>query len=192
MTTTEETAKWNELMRLLEPFHDEARLLARGIARSRSEGDDLFQEATLRALDKLPSLRDHRKFRGWFYKVLLSVHRSLHRRRFWKRFTALELANTSVGDDGATWEDSRTSARRAASALSTLSSMQREAIVLFEIQGFSLDEVGSFQGVSVSTVKSRLARGRIRLRKFYSRLENGPARSVARKEECDESFEASL
>src|SRR5262245_8893265 len=105
------TIQWARLMTLLSPFHDQARTLARAVARSSAEGDDLFQEAVLRALDKLPSLREERKFRGWFYQILLSVHRSRHRRSFWNRFTSLGEVTVPLdaarGDDGSTWEDER-------------------------------------------------------------------------------------
>src|SRR5262245_34979293 len=60
---------------LLAPHHDAARATARRLSRSWADGDDLFQEAALRALDRLDELRDERSFRAWFYAVLLSVHR---------------------------------------------------------------------------------------------------------------------
>ena len=53
--------------------------------------------------------------------------------------------------------------------LGTLPDVQREAIVLFEMQGFSIDEIASLQRASVSAVKSRLARGREAMRKEYER-----------------------
>jgi hypothetical protein len=43
-------------------------------------------------------------------------------------------------------------------------------VVLFELERFSIEEVAALQGVSHSAVKSRLARGRKRLRRHYGRL----------------------
>lgn len=56
---------------------------------------------------------------------------------------------------------------RATRALSTLPAVQREAVVLRELEGFSIEEVAELQEVSVSAVKSRLSRGRQRLRRYY-------------------------
>jgi RNA polymerase sigma-70 factor (ECF subfamily) len=48
--------------------------------------------------------------------------------------------------------------------------VQREAVVLGDIEGYSIDEIAAIQGVTASAVKSRLARGRERLRRRYEGL----------------------
>ena len=58
-----------------------------------------------------------------------------------------------------------------ARALATLAPPEREAIVLFELEGFSLDEIAALQRSSLSAVKSRLVRARGRLRRHYERRE---------------------
>jgi RNA polymerase sigma-70 factor (ECF subfamily) len=75
-----------------------------------------------------------------------------------------------IGDDGSRWADERASADRATAALATLEPAQREAIVLFELHGYSIDEIAEIQRASVPAVKSRLTRGRDRLRQFYEAL----------------------
>ena len=67
-------------------------------------------------------------------------------------------------------DEERRAADRAARALATLPAEQREAIVLHELEGFSVDEVAEMQHASASAVKSRLSRGRERLRHYYQRL----------------------
>ena len=61
----------------------------------------------------------------------------------------------------------RDESKRVRVALSTLSSVQREAIVLFELEGMGVAEIARIQQVSASAVKSRLARGRQKLRVVY-------------------------
>lgn len=172
-------AHWETLMRLLGPIHDSARRTARRLARDATEGDDLFQEACLRAYHKLSGLRDPDRFRGWFYAVLLSVHRSRSRRAFWRRFLSLESeAEQGFDPCGVVPGDAQEEARRAqrvSRALASLPAVQREAVILFELEGFSCEEIAAMQRVSVSAVKSRLARGRDRLRRFYERLGFAPA-----------------
>ena len=46
---------------------------------------------------------------------------------------------------------------------------QRETIVLFELEGWQVDEIAALHKVSPSAVKSRLARGRDRLRAYYQK-----------------------
>lgn len=163
---------WHELSELLGPIHDDVQLFARRIAGSNAEGDDVFQEAVLRAARKLPTLRDRAKFRAWMCSVVVSVHRTRCRRAFWRRLIPRDDAPSSepTGEDGSRWADDRASASRATAALATLSPVQREAIVLFELQGYSIEDIAEIQTTSVSSVKSRLARGRDRLRAFYTVL----------------------
>jgi RNA polymerase sigma-70 factor (ECF subfamily) len=158
----------DELFDLLGPIHDDVRLFARRIARSNAEGDDVFQEAVLRAWRKLGTLRDRSRFKPWMHSVIVSVHRTRCRHAFWKRW--IGEPPDPVGDDGSRWADEDASAARATAALATLSPDQREAIVLFELHGYAIDEIAEIQRTSVSSVKSRLVRGRDRLRRFYAGL----------------------
>lgn len=157
------------LMELLAPLHDRARMTARRLCRSHADGDDLFHEAVLRALDHLDELREPGSFRSWFYAVLLNVHRARHRLDFWRRLVPLDesRAELVVGDES----DALAGAQRLARALATLAPKEREAIVLFELEGFSLDEIAALQRSTLSAVKSRLVRARGRLRRHYERRE---------------------
>jgi len=160
---------WDELIELLGPIHDDVQMFARRIARSNAEGDDVFQEAVLRAARKLGSLRERSRFKPWMFSVVASVHRTRCRRSFWKRWISSdERPPDPVGDDGSRWADDRASEQRATAALATLEPAQREAIVLFELHGYSIEEIAEVQQASVSAVKSRLVRGRDRLRAFYA------------------------
>ena len=170
----EPTESWERLIDLLKPFHDQAAATARRLSRSAQDGDDLFQEAVIRAYDKLHSLRDESRFRSWFYSVLLSVHRNRSRRGFWRRFLSLERKDGKnidvAGEDGASWDEERRGTERVSRALASLPPEQREAVLLFELEGFSVEEIAAVQKASVSAVKSRLVRGRERLRRHYGRL----------------------
>jgi RNA polymerase sigma factor (sigma-70 family) len=167
---------WEKLVELLTPIHAQAAGMARRLAGSAADGDDLFQEAVLRAVRALPGLRDPARFRPWFHAILLSVHRTRARRSFWRRFLALDTfarktsgRDDPIGEDGGDWEQERERADRMARALAKLPAVQREAVVLFELEGFSIEEIAALRGASVPAVKSRLARGRDRLRRVYAR-----------------------
>jgi len=183
--------RWERLLRLLGPIHEQAAGTARRLSRSADEGDDLYQESVLRAYERLHDLRDESKFRSWFFATLHSIHRSRRRRR---ATVSLEEAwprgGEPAGEDGSTWAEALERAHRAARALDGLAPVQREAVVLHEIEGFSVEEVAAMQGVTISAVKSRLARGRDKLKQFYERVwksaripglrrETEPARELA-------------
>jgi RNA polymerase sigma-70 factor (ECF subfamily) len=163
---------WDDLSALLAPIHDDVQLFARRVARSNAEGDDVFQEAVLLAARKLGSLRDRSRFRAWMHSIVVSVHRSRCRRAWWRLWAKDDDEEEAdpIGDDGSRWADDRASASRATAALASLRAPQREAIVLFELHGYSIDEIAEIQRTSVSSVKSRLTRGRDRLRQYYAAL----------------------
>jgi RNA polymerase sigma-70 factor (ECF subfamily) len=167
--------------RLLEPTHAKALTFARSLARSRGEGDDLFHEALLRALTRIDVLRDDGAFRSWLYRIVISVHRNRCSRHFWRRLLPLgplpdpdqldPPVEPEVTDYRATeWSpEAAESTRRARAALATLPHVQRESIILFEIEGWKVEEIAELHRVSVSAVKSRLARGREAMRAYYER-----------------------
>ena len=176
MNPRADTDRWNRLVRLLKPIHAQAMATARRLCRSVQDGDDLYQETVLRAYDKLDGLRDESRFRPWFFATLLSRHRSRMRRPRRESASLEDLVgrrNEPVGEDGTSWDEERRRAERAARALAGLRPEQCEAIVMHDIEGFGVDEVAEMQGVTPSAVKSRLSRGRERLRRFY--LKHGEA-----------------
>jgi RNA polymerase sigma-70 factor (ECF subfamily) len=175
--------RWARLFRLLQPLHTQAVTTARRLCRSAADGDDLYQETVLRAFEKLHTLREESRFRAWFFATLLSRHRSRVRRLFWKRFVSLEEEVESgrepAGANAAEWAEERWRAARMSRALAALAAEQREAIVLFDLEGFSLEEVATAQGASVSAVKTRLRRGREKLRRIYERYGWSPRAAEA-------------
>lgn len=159
---------------VVEPLHDRALAFTRALCRSNAEGDDVFQEALLRAFAKLHQLEDPAAAKVWFYRIIVSVQRSRARRGAWRRWLPLvgpddDDAVGEVDYRSAGWDNETLAAnRRIRNALRALPADQREAIVLYEIEGWLVEEIAALHGVSTSAIKSRLARGRDRLRTLYT------------------------
>ena len=160
----------------MEPLHVRCAAFARGLCRSRSDADDLYQESLLRAFTRLDALREEAAFRTWMYRIVISIHRNQVRKDFIRRLSPFHVARSESHEGVSTETQYRTidwspgaaeAARRVRSALAALPAAQREAIVLFEIEGMLVGEIATIQGVSESAVKSRLARGRERMRDHY-------------------------
>jgi RNA polymerase sigma-70 factor (ECF subfamily) len=76
--------------------------------------------------------------------------------------------------------------------LLTLPEEQRMAVLLSDVQGLAYEEVAQAMGTSIGTVKSRISRGRARLREFLTargELPSGHAR-LAQQEESQGHFPA--
>jgi len=63
--------------------------------------------------------------------------------------------------------------RHLESALGELPEDQRLAVILFDVEGYSYEEIAEISGVAVGTIKSRLHRGRGRLREILNEDEAG-------------------
>ena len=153
-------------LRALRPHYADALRYCRGLCArwSPSEAEDAFQSALLRAVEAFPGLRDPARFRPWLFRIVTTEVRTAQRRSFWRRFSPLP-PDEAAGPLGLVTPPASAEARDLLDALATLGRREREALLLFEVGGFSVEEVRQVQGDrSASAVKSRLARARARLR----------------------------
>ena len=145
------------------------RRFARAFAQTEHEADDLAQEALLRVYRNLRLFRWQSAFSTWLYAVVRNAFLDTGKGRAGRR-RALEQplgkeheehAGGVRPDDAALGEEER---RRVWDALRRIPEEFRTAVVLFDIEGRTYDEVAAVEGVAVGTVKSRLHRGRAALR----------------------------
>lgn len=150
------------LLSLLEPHRASAIRTARKLSRSNADGDELFHDAVFHAYRGLHTLREESSFRAWFFSILL--RRGRRRRGWWLDFLPLRESDEATSEDDA---DSERAAwlRR---ALQKLAPVEREALVMSELEGFSIAEIAQSQGCSVTAVKTRISRAKKRLRERYA------------------------
>jgi RNA polymerase sigma-70 factor (ECF subfamily) len=172
---TRDSAKFTEL---LKPHYNDALKYSRALCSSWSPDDaeDVLQQSFLLALENFQSLNDLSKFRSWFFKIITTAFYTAVRRHFWKKFLPLDKDNhADIPDLPEVYDRAEQSENRMIlnKALSKLSVRERSAILLFEIAGFSIEEIREIQKEkSLSAVKSRLSRTRAKLRKYIENHEN--------------------
>jgi RNA polymerase sigma-70 factor, ECF subfamily len=150
----------------LQGCYQEMVRFARSLTRSQMTAEDLLQDSLIRAWRGRKRLEDQDKFRIWLFTIIRNTFRSQRRRHWWKRMTGLENATHLPADTGLPYEEKE----MVRMALQALPPVQREAVVLFEVVGLSIAEITQVQQASESAVKSRLSRGRQRLRQAYLSL----------------------
>jgi RNA polymerase sigma-70 factor (ECF subfamily) len=143
------------------------------------EADEVAQEVFLRAWRGLPQFEGRARFSTWLYRIAFNeAQRRLARR---------PPASSNAGDDAAI--DALAAATAAGpqartldrefeemleQALAQLPAELRAAVVLRDLEGLSTEEAARVAGVRQAAFKSRLHRGRMRLRSLlepYLRLE---------------------
>src|SRR5260370_26661820 len=68
---------------LLEPLVRPATRLAFAMLHDRSEAEDVFQEAALRAWRRLENLREGSAFQPWFMGIVANQCREVRRTKWW-------------------------------------------------------------------------------------------------------------
>ena len=137
----------------------------------------MLQEALLKALRHYDQLKEPAKFKAWLFQIITRTYQSAARKTFWKRLLPLDVGATHIPP---VYQDvDRADARwMILHALARLPARQRAALLLFELGGFSLEEIRVIQGDrSLSAVKSRLSRTRKQLRDYLLEKETHPRRT---------------
>ena len=130
---------------------------------SDEDAKDLVSDTVLAAHKSFSNLRDVNGFRKSLYTIAKRIHTRRHFRK--KLFLPLEKALHLKEEIKSESSHDLDILLR---ALNTLPKQQREAVILFEISGLSLEEVRQIQGGTLSGVKSRVKRGREELAKILS------------------------
>ena len=140
-----------------------------------SDRADLAQEVLIRVYRNISRLQEPAKFRGWLSRIATNLFYDELRKR--KRVASpLSLDAPRGVDDGEMhWEIAGDTPgpeealsttefyEQLREAIADLPEVFRTTIVLREIEGLAYEEIAEITGVSLGTVKSRIARARSRL-----------------------------
>jgi len=169
-----EDAAYDELMRT---YNASIYQVAYRMLGDSAEASDAAQEIFLKVFRNIRGFRGDSALKTWIFRIALSE--ILNRLRWWKRrgrSLTLSLDDSRNGNgNGIHVSDSRPSPLQALEskegeqaiqrALAQLSKDHRSILVLRDIEGFSYSEIADVAGISIGTVKSRLARARSEMKK---------------------------
>ena len=130
-----------------------------------AEADDIAQEAFVHAYEQLATCRQPERFAAW---LLTIVHRrSLNRLRTIRRQRLIPLDDTLPAEraDAAIQKLERADLRaRLLAALAQLTPIQREIVLLADVEHWSHDQIAAATGISVLMSRRHLSDARRRLR----------------------------
>lgn len=154
--------KQSEFLKLYEPIHDRFEKYCRACAYGGYPYEDLMNDCLLKAYDKFDSLKDPNAFLSFLIgisrRLLANASRKMKPEPMAESLNPSEIgkAESSMKVQFLHW------------CLSQLPEQQKEALVLFEIVGFSVKEIAASLEVSESNVKKRLSRGRQKLKEVVA------------------------
>lgn len=160
-----------KFLELLGPNYQGFFAYARYLTGSLENAEDLMQSSSLRALKYLDQLKDDKKFKSWFYRIIHNTYRNQARRKEYRSQVDIEdeiierysHQQTDYGD----LSDKVVNKVHLDQALQKLPPHLRETLLLFEREGFSIAEIAKMMKRSQSAIKHRLRSARDQLRIHY-------------------------
>jgi RNA polymerase sigma-70 factor (ECF subfamily) len=165
--------------RLVEERSNDVYVLLFRLTEDAEEARDLTQETFLRVFQSIARFRGDADLKTWIYRI--AINQARNRWRWWRRrrrdstFSldlqdenheqplSARLQSASLNPEQETLARERETALR--NALRTLGRSYRETVILRDVEGLSYEEIAATLEISVGTVKSRIARGRLELRR---------------------------
>lgn len=140
---------------------------ALSIVQDTADAEDVVQDAFVRSWQRLAQCRDAAALGGWLRSVVRSValnHIERERVR-----TAAPLGSDTPGGESPAADLERAMLRsRLTDAMGGLTPVQREVLLLYDLEGFRHAEIAELVGVSELMSRRHLSNARQRMRQFLS------------------------
>lgn len=152
-----------QLGELIISSKDSLYRVAKSILKYDADCEDAVSEMIVISFAKRETLREDRYAKTWITRILIhECYRILRRRK-----------REALYDEAVSREEAATQGySELYQSVMQLDPDYRVTIVLFYFEGYSVREIAQMMRVSPGTVKSRLSRGRIKLRKIYQEEEH--------------------
>jgi RNA polymerase sigma-70 factor (ECF subfamily) len=159
---------------LADQFHEYIFRMVFYRIRSRMDAEDITQDIFLKAHQKISSIKDAARFRGWLFSVALNRIRDFQRR---KRFRSLfKVSDENIESHAPVEADSDQPEaldrvlredfwRQIGLILNKLSKMEREVFLLRFFDHLSINEIARVLKKNESTVKTHLYRALAKFKK---------------------------
>jgi RNA polymerase sigma-70 factor (ECF subfamily) len=148
---------------IYDAYYAEVARWIRALGGPAADQDDLIQEVFVVVYRRLHDF-DGRNLAGWLYRIAAHQVRD-YRRLVWikyifRRSVALSSEVASARPTPVMMLETRERQRNLERLLSKLSDPLRAAFVLFEIEGYTAEEISEMQSVPTNTVRARIHRAR--------------------------------
>lgn len=152
-------------MECYQPLHIRLCRFVQTLVWNAEDAKDIISETTLIAFERFETVNQPDRFLYFLFSIAANlVKKKQRRKKFWGMFDSVEVTHKTSESES----DQRLLQQELYAALNKLNDKQREAIVLLEINGFSVKEIAAIQQLTESGVKSNLKRGKEKLGKLLT------------------------
>lgn len=164
---------------MVSRYWDRIYAVAHQLLRNHQDAEEVTQDAFIRAHRGLVNFRGESAFSTWLYQIATNLARN----RYWywwrrKRDKTVSFDQPVSADNETPFSEvfaapvespdditvTQEFVDRVAAGMEKLNKKHREILILRNVKNLSYEEIGTILGISVGTVKSRIARARDNLR----------------------------
>jgi RNA polymerase sigma-70 factor (ECF subfamily) len=143
--------------------------------KDRNEAMEIVNDSYMKVLENLGEYDSSKSFKAWYSKILVNTSIDNYRRNL-KHTNALSLENIIDTGEQEPVIDIELSVNDILKIFSQLPENYKVTFNLFEIEGYSHEEIGKLLGVTTSTSRSNLARAKKMVREIYMKEFNSAAK----------------
>lgn len=151
---------------LVRRYYRAAYAVALALLSNSMDAEDVCQDAFLKALERLDDCREPDKFASWLLRI---VRNRAHNFRAYRRVRAtesLELAGAAGREDSARDAERADLRERLEDALGQLSEIQRQVVLLHDLEGLKHREIAGHLAISEGMSRQHMLNARRTLRKI--------------------------
>lgn len=133
--------------------------LAYSMLMNHEDAEDVVSETVLKAYSHLQELRNIKKMKSWIFQILVNESKACLKKR--NRIDLVEDSSLFVEkevDEGKPYD--------LLEFVYQLDDIFKEVVILYYFEEFNVKEIAKILSISEGTVKSRLSRARIKLKRF--------------------------
>jgi RNA polymerase sigma-70 factor (ECF subfamily) len=143
--------------------------------KDRNEAMEIVNDSYMKVLDKLGEYDSSKPFKAWYSRILVNTSIDNYRRNL-KHSSSVSIDSIPDTGDMEPEIEIELSVNDILKIFSQLPENYRVTFNLFEIEGYSHEEIGKLLGVTTSTSRSNLARAKKMVREIYMKEFKSAAR----------------
>ncbi|QFT91058.1 ECF RNA polymerase sigma factor SigW [Bacillus sp. THAF10] len=161
------------LEKAMVEYGDQLTRLAYSYVKDADMAKDLVQNTFIKCYTTIETFRHESTLKTWLYRITINECKDYLKSWSYKKFLLLELYNSNNNSSLSpeevaikNWEKGRVK-----STIFSLPPKYREIIFLYYYEELTMEEISTLLGLPISTVKTRIRRGKDRLKQTIERKE---------------------
>lgn len=154
--------------KLYKHFYSYAMSICLRYSSSEEEAGEILNDSFMKVFTKIDKYDDKLSFKSWFRRIIINTSIDYYRKHI-KHKNQADIEEAQYETDNYSAVE-QMSAEEILKLLNHLSSQYKIVFNLYEIEGYSHEEIGKMLNISSSTSRTNLARAKKKLKDLYNKF----------------------